>query len=184
MKQVIIFASGSGTNADNLIRYFKEHPSIRIAAVYTNKVGAGVIDVAKKHLIPVLHFDRDLFAESKFMLDNLNEFNTDMIVLAGFLWKIPSYLIEAYPNQIINLHPALLPKYGGRGMYGMHVHESVIESGDTESGITIHFVNEAYDEGKIIKQARCPVQMNDSPQDLAKRIHARTGFSSPPRRPS
>ena len=171
MKNVVIFASGSGTNADHLIGFFKSHPSIRIAAVYTNKKDAGVIEVAKKHNTPIFHFTRELFLDPKFMLDNLREFKTDLIVLAGFLWKIPDFLIEAYPNQIINLHPSLLPKHGGKGMYGIKVHQSVIDAGEVKSGITIHYVNEAYDEGKIIVQATCVVHPNDTAEDLAKRIH-------------
>ena len=171
MKNVVIFASGSGTNANNLIEYFKQHDSISVATIYTNKMNAGVIDVANKHCVPVFHFDRTLFVDAEFMLDNLAEVKTDLIVLAGFLWRIPEFLIDAYPDKIINLHPALLPKYGGKGMYGSKVHEAVIENRDLESGITIHFVNKEYDEGKIILQAKCVVDVDDSPTGLAQRIH-------------
>ena len=133
-------------------------------------MNAGVIDVAKKHNTPVFHFDRELFADSKFILDNLSEFQTDLIVLAGFLWKIPDYLIKAYPDQIINLHPSLLPKFGGKGMYGHHVHEAVKANKEKESGMTIHFVNEKFDEGDHIFYAKCALEEGDSAEEIARKV--------------
>ena len=171
MKNVIIFASGSGTNADNLMKYFSENEEINIAALFTNKPHAGCVQVAKKHGIPRYFLTKEFFYESDLILSELFVLRPDLIVLAGFLWKIPEYLISVYPKKIINLHPALLPKFGGKGMYGMKVHETVLLKGERESGITIHYVNEKYDEGEIIMQATCGVKKHDTAKTLASRIH-------------
>jgi len=168
--RLAIFASGSGTNAAAIIDHFKEHEHIGVVLVLCNKPGAGVIERAFQRGIKTVVFSRD-DVTNKVVLDILKEHEVDFIALAGYLWLIPTYLVEAYPNRIVNIHPALLPNYGGKGMYGMHVHNAVINQGETESGITIHYVNSAYDEGAIIKQATCEVLPTDKPEDLAARIH-------------
>ncbi|MBE0649210.1 MAG: phosphoribosylglycinamide formyltransferase [Bacteroidales bacterium] len=171
MKNIVIFASGSGTNAENIIRYFNEKKTASIKCVMTNNPTAGVIERAKNLKVPVVIFDREAIKNPAKLLADLNTLETDFIVLAGFLWKIPEELIHAFPNKIINIHPALLPKYGGKGMYGMHVHEAVIENKEPKSGITIHYINEKYDEGAIIFQAETEVRKSDTPESLAERIH-------------
>lgn len=168
--RIAIFASGSGSNALKLIEYFTGHPTLEIGLMVCNKAGAGALTHAKNHQIPVLIIEKESFINGHHYLPQLLENNIGFIVLAGFLWKIPSALISAFPNKIINLHPALLPKYGGKGMYGQFVHEAVIKNGETESGITIHFVDEHYDHGAIIFQALCPVSAYDTPTTLAMRI--------------
>ncbi len=149
MKRIVILASGSGTNAENIIKYFKNSNLISVVQVLSNKNDAKVLDRAKRLKVNNCCFNRDTFYNSDEVLNMLKE-NADYIILAGFLWKIPSSIIEAFPNKIINIHPALLPKYGGKGMYGMHVHNAVVQNKEKESGITIHYVNENYDEGAII----------------------------------
>jgi phosphoribosylglycinamide formyltransferase-1 len=171
MKNVVLFASGSGTNAENIIRYFNDKKTAVITQVMTNNPRAGVIERAKNLGVSVTIFDREALKHPETLIAELNEKGTDMIVLAGFLWKIPDEVIHAFPNRIINIHPALLPKYGGKGMYGMRVHETVIEDKESKSGITIHYVNEKYDEGAIVFQAEIPVYENDTPESLAERIH-------------
>jgi phosphoribosylglycinamide formyltransferase-1 len=171
MKHIAIFASGSGTNAENIIRYFANHESIRVNAVLSNKKDAFVIERARKYNVPVFIFDREQFYQTDDILDYLRKEETDLVVLAGFLWLVPGNLLSYYQNRIINIHPALLPKYGGKGFYGMIVHEAVINSGDKESGISIHYVNERYDAGQIIFQARCPVEKGDTPEMLAQKVH-------------
>ncbi len=171
MNKIAIFASGSGTNAENIIKFFKENKKIEISLIFSNNKNAYVIQRAINHDIKYYIFSRPDFYESKNILQILLENKIDYIVLAGFLWLIPEYLIEAYPNKIINIHPALLPKYGGKGMYGMKVHESVVENREKETGISIHFVNKEYDKGTIIFQARCSVLPNDTPEDIAKKVH-------------
>lgn len=171
MEKIAIFASGNGTNAQRIIEYFKCHPSISVDIVLSNNPEAFVMTRAKSAGIPTEIFSRKEFYESEKVLTILKERMITFIVLAGFLWLIPAYLLRAYADRIVNIHPALLPKYGGKGMYGMRVHESVINSGDIESGITIHMVNEKYDEGQIIFQARCKVDANETPETLAKKIH-------------
>lgn len=171
MKNIAILASGSGTNAEKIIQHFREHPQIRVSAVFCNKPGAGVIARAERCGVPVILFNKEDFTENDSVLKRLKELKTDLVVLAGFLWLIPAKMVTAFEGRIINIHPALLPKYGGKGFYGNRVHRAVLESGDRESGITIHYVNEHFDEGKIIFQARCPVQSNDTPETLAERIH-------------
>ena len=171
MIQIAIFASGAGTNAEQIIQHFKAHPGIGVALVVCNKPGAGVIDIATRAGIPVLLIEKEKFQLGNGYADELKSIGIDFIVLAGFLWKLPATLVVAFPNKIINIHPALLPKYGGKGMYGHFVHEAVIAAGDKESGITIHFVDEWYDHGHIIFQATCHVDEKETPASLAKKIH-------------
>jgi phosphoribosylglycinamide formyltransferase-1 len=172
MKRIAIFASGSGTNAENLIRYFRTKSSGQVELVLTNRPDAGVIARAGALGVDTRIFDREQLYRSSEVLDLLKLRKIDFIVLAGFLWLVPEALLEQYPGRVVNIHPALLPKYGGKGMYGSHVHEAVLSSGDAESGITIHHVNQAYDEGDVIFQATCPVEEGDTPDSLARRIHA------------
>jgi len=171
MNKIAIFASGSGSNAENIIKFCKENKNFEISSIFSNNKNAYVIQRAINHNIKYYIFSRPEFYESKKILDLLKQQQIDLIVLAGFLWLIPEYLIEAFPNRIINLHPALLPKYGGKGMYGMNVHKAVIENGEKETGITIHYVNKEYDKGDIIFQAKCPVLPDDTPDDVAKKVH-------------
>jgi phosphoribosylglycinamide formyltransferase-1 len=171
MKRIAIFASGSGTNTQNIIEYFKDKHGLEVSLVLTNKKDAKVLSRAKQFGVPTYPFDRTAFYKSSEVPEILARYKIDLIVLAGFLWLVPINLIKAFPGRVINIHPALLPKYGGKGMYGMKVHETVIESGDRESGITIHYVNEKYDDGAIIFQAKCPVEASDTPELLAAKIH-------------
>lgn len=172
MKKIAIFASGSGTNAENIATYFLERGSLVTALVLSNKPDAYVLQRAEKLQIPYTVFNREDFYKSGKVLDVLRDHQIDFIILAGFLWLIPQNILDAYPNKIINIHPALLPKYGGKGMYGDIVHQTVIANHEKESGISIHYVNEKYDEGLIIFQAKCKVEENDTPETLAKKIHA------------
>jgi phosphoribosylglycinamide formyltransferase-1 len=171
MKQIAIFASGAGSNAKRIIDHFRNHPDIKVSLIVCNKPGAGVLGIAEQANIPSLIIDKEQFFRGNAYVDELKEKKIDFIVLAGFLWKIPSALVKAYTQHIINIHPALLPKYGGKGMYGQHVHAAVIAAGDKESGITIHYVDELYDHGQVIFQASCPVSTEDTPETLAKKIH-------------
>ncbi|MBL0331159.1 MAG: phosphoribosylglycinamide formyltransferase [Bacteroidetes bacterium] len=171
IKNVAIFASGEGTNAQTIIDYFKSSKDVKIALVVSNKSTANVLNRATNNNIPTLLIDKHSFFETNEVVDFLKKTNIDLIVLAGFLWMIPKNLIVAFPNKIVNIHPSLLPKFGGKGMYGMHVHEAVIAAKEKESGISIHFVNEQYDEGKIISQHKCDIQEYDCAEDLAKKIH-------------
>lgn len=171
MKNLVLFASGNGTNAENIIRYFYKKRTARVSLVLTNNPMAGVIERAKSFGVSVKVLDRATLSHSEQLIAQLQQAQTDLIVLAGFLWKIPEKLIRAFPDKIINIHPALLPKYGGKGMYGMRVHQAVIEDKEPKSGITIHFVNEQYDSGTIIFQAETPVFDSDTPESLAERIH-------------
>lgn len=171
MKKIAIFASGSGSNAENIIRYFAQKPEICIKKIYCNVPDAYVLERAKKYNIPTVVFNREEFRNPEKILRQLQQEEIDFIVLAGFLWLIPACFTTAYPNRIVNIHPALLPAYGGKGMYGHHVHEAVIAAGEKESGITIHYVNEHYDSGAIIFQAKCPVLPTDTPDTLAARVH-------------
>jgi formyltetrahydrofolate-dependent phosphoribosylglycinamide formyltransferase len=166
-----IFASGAGSNALKLMEYFHNHPGIKITLLVSNKPGAGALHHAANNGINSLIIEKERFFRGDTYLPELHSAGIDFIVLAGFLWKIPPALIQAYPQRIVNLHPALLPKYGGKGMYGRHVHEAVIAAGDEESGITIHFVDELYDHGATIFQAMCPVEKEDTPESLAAKIH-------------
>lgn len=172
MKNVAIFASGEGTNAQNIIDHFKSSRTIKIALVVSNKPTANVLNRAKEANIPTLVMSRTDFFESDAIIQVLQTAHIDFIVLAGFLWMIPENLVRAFPKKIINIHPALLPKYGGKGMYGMHVHKAVVDNKEKESGISIHFVNEHYDEGEIISQHHCLVTAADTPETVAEKIHA------------
>lgn len=169
-KKAAIFASGSGSNAENIVRYFRHHPEIEFPLIISNKENAYVHERAKKLKIPSFTFSKKDF-DSQIILDLLQKYEIDYIILAGFLLKIPDNLLKSYPDKIINIHPALLPKFGGKGMYGDHVHEAVVANKEKESGITIHYVNENYDEGKVIFQAKCEVLPTDSPDDVAQKVH-------------
>ena len=172
MKNIAIFASGSGTNAENIIRYFSSSETIKVALVLSNNCNAGVHKRVEKQGVPSFSFSRDEFSKGTPILQKLSEYHVDFIVLAGFMNKISDILLEAYPNKIVNIHPALLPKYGGKGMYGMHVHEAVVAAGEKKSGITIHYIDENYDEGIIAFQATCSVNEADTPEDVANKVHA------------
>jgi len=172
MKNIAIFASGSGTNAENIISYFSTRNTAKVALVLSNKHDAFVLKRAAKHNIKSVFFDRADFYHSDRVLGLLKSERIDFIVLAGFLWLVPVNLLQNYKGRIINIHPALLPSYGGKGMYGIRVHEAVIENHEKESGITVHYVNENYDEGNIIFQTRCNVEPDDTPDSLATKIHA------------
>lgn len=169
VKKIALFASGSGTNAQNIIRYFSDNEHIIIDSVWSNKTDAPVLTRAGKMGVNTFTFNRHQFYQTNEVADLLTERNIDLIVLAGFLWLVPKNLIERF--KIINIHPSLLPKYGGKGMYGMKVHQAVLENRETETGISIHVVNPVYDDGKLLFQAKCPVLPNDSPQDVAERVH-------------
>jgi phosphoribosylglycinamide formyltransferase-1 len=172
IKYIAIFASGTGSNAQKIIAHFEKNTNIKITLVVSNKVNAGVLDIAKNAHIDTFVVNRDFFYNSEQILTVLKQKEIDLIVLAGFLWLIPSYLVQHFPNQIINIHPALLPKYGGKGMYGHRVHEAVKAAGETESGMTIHFVNEHYDDGNIIFQAKCALSPEDDAEMIAKKVLA------------
>jgi phosphoribosylglycinamide formyltransferase-1 len=171
MKHIAILASGSGTNAENIIKYFKNRDGFRIVLLMSNRKDAYALTRAENHNVPARVFDRDDLYSSGNVLKTLEEFSVDLVILAGFLWLIPDDIIRAFPKRILNIHPALLPSYGGKGMYGSRVHEAVIANREKRSGITIHIVNEEYDAGNIIFQADCPVMESDTPESLAKRIH-------------
>lgn len=172
MIHLAVFASGEGTNADNLIRFFQNHPLAKVVLVVSDKAAAPVIEKAKKRNVPVLTLNTHELHSGKWLQDFLNAAGIHMILLAGYLRKIPPELINGYPKKIINLHPALLPAFGGKGMYGMRVHEAVIASGKKESGISIHYVNEQYDKGEILFQKSIPVEPTDTPGSLQKKIRA------------
>ena len=168
--RIAIFASGSGTNAEAIIKYFKDHPLIKIELVLTNNPNALVLERAKKFAVPTKVFNREEFS-SDAVVSWLRECGVTHIVLAGFLWLIPALLLKSYPNEIVNIHPALLPKFGGKGMYGMKIHELIRSLNETETGITIHLINEKYDEGPILYQGRCQVASTDTPNDIANKVH-------------
>jgi phosphoribosylglycinamide formyltransferase 1 len=170
MKSIIIFASGSGTNARAIIQYFRMNPIARVSLIVCNKKNAGVLDIATTEGIPSKVVNRNEFENVQFS-EELLAHRPSLLVLAGFLWKIPDYLIAAFPDQILNIHPSLLPKYGGQGMYGMKVHEQVIANHEKNSGITIHRVNNIYDAGEMLLQAHCSVHPTDTAATLAERIH-------------
>lgn len=170
-KRIAIFASGAGTNAKKIIEHLSQHPFIKVQLIVCNKPTAGVLDIAAANKIAAILIDKEKFFRGTGYADELKEAQIDFIVLAGFLWKIPQTLIDAYPNRIVNIHPALLPQFGGKGMYGAKVHEAVIAAGENESGITIHYVDEHYDNGDVIFEATCPVFKDDTPVSLAERIH-------------
>ena len=172
MKKIAIFASGSGSNTENIIQYFLSKPEISVDSVFCNVAEAYVLKRAEKYNIPTFLFNREDLKNQEKVLQILQERQIDFIVLAGFLWLMPSFIVSAFPNRIINIHPALLPHHGGKGMYGMKVHEAVIAAGEKESGITIHYINNQYDKGDPIFQARCPVEAGETPESLAKKVHA------------
>jgi phosphoribosylglycinamide formyltransferase-1 len=171
MPRLAIFASGNGTNAQRIIEYFSGHPTITVNLILSNKPDAGVVDRAKNLGVETMVFNRLSFYETGMIPEKLTSYRIDFIILAGFLWLIPKNILTAYPGRIINIHPALLPKYGGKGMFGNRVHEAVIAAGDPESGITIHHVDENYDEGRIIFQAKCTITEKDTPESLAVKVH-------------
>lgn len=170
-KNIVLFASGSGSNVENIVNYFSKTKTANITHLFCNKPDAFVLERAKRLKISATVFTKIDFYDSDFVLNKLIELETDLIVLAGFLWLTPPQIIEKYTNKIINIHPALLPKFGGKGMYGMHVHQAVLANKETETGITIHFVNEKYDEGKILFQAKVKVEETDSLDEIANKIH-------------
>ncbi len=178
MHNIIIFASGKGSNARAIIDYFKTNGKARVALIVSNKQDAGVLDIAKDEHIPFLITDRKTFGEA-LLIDQMESYNPSLIVLAGFLWKIPESIVAAFSGKIINIHPALLPQYGGKGMYGHHVHNAVLENKEAQSGITIHSVNEAYDKGAILLQVHCPVMPEDTADTLAARVHELEHFYYP-----
>lgn len=170
--KLALFASGTGSNAAKIIDYFRHSTRVECSLIVCNKQGAGVLQIAEKEGIETLILDKEIFFRGDGYTAFLKNAGIDWIILAGFLWKIPSALIRAWPEHIINIHPALLPAYGGKGMYGRHVHEAVIQNGEKESGITIHLVDEQYDHGRTLFQAHCPVEPGDTPETLAKRVQA------------
>jgi phosphoribosylglycinamide formyltransferase-1 len=170
MKNIVVFASGAGTNAENIILHFKNSPIAQVVTVFCNKPDAKVLEKANRHQVHTVVFSKEEF-QSTLFLEKLTIFQPDLIVLAGFLWKFPEQIIQAYPNKIINIHPALLPNYGGKGMYGMRVHQAVLENNDKETGITIHYVNENYDEGAIIFQKSVNIEDCTTAEEIANRIH-------------
>jgi phosphoribosylglycinamide formyltransferase-1 len=170
--QIAIFASGSGSNAENISTYFSTRNDVKIALIVTNNPSATVLKRAKRLGIESVTLTKEQLLNSQALLNLLSDKQIDFIVLAGYLLKIPAEVVKAYPGRIVNIHPALLPSYGGKGMYGHHVHEAVLAAGDKESGITIHLVDELYDNGSILFQARCPVYPTDTPETLAERVHA------------
>ncbi|MCK0158577.1 phosphoribosylglycinamide formyltransferase [Cellulophaga sp. F20128] len=171
MKRIVLLASGSGSNVENIANFFKDDPKVTIATVFTNKRDAKVIDRCNRLEISVLYFNKQSFSKSDCLLDILKSINPDLIVLAGFLLKIPESFVHSFPNKIINIHPALLPKYGGKGMYGMNVHNAVKNNKEVETGITIHYVTKNYDEGAVIFQAKTAVADTDSPEAIAEKVH-------------
>lgn len=170
MKRIAIFASGSGSNAEKICEYFSGRTDVEVSLILTNNPLAGVIQRARKLHIPVVIFDRKTFYETERILQLLKNDQVDFIVLAGFMMLIPTSLVKGYPDKIVNIHPALLPKHGGKGMYGHFVHEAVVAAKEQQSGVTIHYVNEHYDEGNIIFQAFCDVTETDSPDDVARKV--------------
>ncbi|WP_417212906.1 phosphoribosylglycinamide formyltransferase [Bizionia sp.] len=172
MKRIVIFASGSGSNAENLIKFFLNNAHVEVTHVMTNNPHAKVLERAKNLNISAFSFNRQAFSKSDDVLNILQTFQPDLIVLAGFLWKFPEHILAAFPNKVINIHPALLPNYGGKGMYGMHVHHAIVANKEIETGISIHYVNEHYDEGALIFQATCPVLPTDTAEGVAEKIHA------------
>jgi phosphoribosylglycinamide formyltransferase-1 len=172
MKRIVLFASGSGTNVENIVQYFQDNSEVTIASVLTNKRDAKVLDRCKKLKVSALYFNYHSFFRSDCVLRILESQQPDLIILAGFLWKIPENIIQKFPKKIINIHPALLPKYGGKGMYGARVHQAVKDNNENESGITVHYVNENYDEGAMILQVRTKIKAEDTLETIANKVHA------------
>lgn len=170
-QRIAVFASGNGSNFQRIAEYFAGNATIEIVVLYSNRSGAFVLERAKNLGIPTIVFNRKRLYHTSDILNDLQMRHIDWIILAGFLWLVPDDILQAYQGRILNIHPALLPKYGGKGMYGMRVHEAVVAAGDTESGITIHLVNEQYDEGQVIFQAHCPVLPDDTAEDVVRKIH-------------
>ena len=170
MKKIIVFASGSGTNAENIIKYFAKTKTAKVVSVFTNNASAKVIERAKNHQVPVEIFSKNELIDRN-VLQRIQKIDPDLIVLAGFLLKFPDNIIEQYPNKIINIHPALLPKYGGKGMYGMHIHRAIVNNKEKETGISIHYVNANYDKGGIIFQKNIALSDEDTPETVAEKIH-------------
>ena len=170
MKKLLLFASGTGSNVENIIQYFKNNATIKIVGVFTNNPIAKVLDIAKKNSISTIIFSKEEF-NGGLILEKIQDLQPDLIVLAGFLWKMPEQIVAAYPNKIINIHPALLPKYGGKGMYGLKVHQNVLDNQEKETGITIHYVNEHYDEGELIFQQKIDIEDCASADAIASKIH-------------
>lgn len=171
MKRIAVFASGNGSNAQHITEYFLKNDSAKVAAIYCNNPKAYVIQRAAALNVPLILFDREKFYAEDTILKDLINRKIDLVVLAGFLWLMPGNIIKCYHNKIINIHPALLPKYGGKGMYGAAVHDAVIENGERESGITIHLIDEVYDKGQTLFQVKCEVNEDDTPESLAEKIH-------------
>jgi len=171
MNKLAIFASGTGTNTARIIDHFRLHPTIRVSLIVCNKPGAGVLTIAENEGVPAVVIEKERFFKGDAYVGELQKRDIGLIVLAGFLWKIPAGLIRAYPGRIVNIHPALLPKFGGKGMYGRFVHEAVLAASEKETGITIHYVDEQYDHGAPIFQARVLVEADDTPETLAKKVH-------------
>lgn len=171
IKKIVIFASGQGSNAKRIIEYFSNSQQVKVTHVFSNNIKAPVLKTAHELEVNALHFDRDAFYQTNEVLNLLKDIDPDLIVLAGFLWMMPSNIIEKFPDKIINLHPALLPKYGGKGMYGAKVHQAVLENKEKETGISFHYVNEKYDEGEIIAQEKIALNANETIASLQKRIH-------------
>ena len=171
-KRIVIFASGSGTNAQNLIEYFNHGELAKVTRVLSNKKEAKVLERAKKLDVPSTYFTREELYANDGVLKLLQSENPDLIILAGFLWMFPKHILSEFPHGVINIHPALLPKYGGKGMYGSHVHEAVVANKESETGITIHYVNEKYDDGAIIFQASTEITPEDTPETVAEKVHA------------
>ena len=170
--RLALFASGSGSNAENIVQYFSKNDQVQVVIILSNKKDAFVHERAKKLGIPSITLQKEVFTQHDGVLSIMKEHQIDFIVLAGFLLLVPPSLVQAYKNRLLNIHPALLPRFGGKGMYGNRVHESVVAAGALESGITIHFVNENYDEGDVVFQAKCPVLPLDTPDDVAQKVHA------------
>lgn len=171
-KKVAILASGNGTNAENIIRYFQNDERVRIELVLANRENAYVLERARNLNVPSVYMPKREWEDGESVLSLLRDREIDFIVLAGFLARVPDCILQAFPDKIINIHPSLLPKFGGKGMYGDRVHEAVVAAGEKESGITIHYLNERFDEGEIIVQYRCPVLPEDTAEDVAKKVHA------------
>ena len=170
MKKIALFASGTGSNAKTIIDYFKDHPNVYADCLLSNKPGAKALEMAKNKGLDTRVIHKDELNDPSTILNYLQERGIDLIVLAGYLKRIPKEMVSAFPNRIINIHPALLPKFGGKGMYGMNVHKAVVEAGEKQSGMTIHYVNEHYDEGNIIFQASCSLVESDRPEDVAAKV--------------
>lgn len=172
MRNIAIFASGNGTNAENIAEYFSKNEKIKVALIVSNRANAGVHERARRLGIPSLTLPKADFIAGEPVLQVLREYRIDFVVLAGFMCLVSEPLLRAFPNRIVNIHPALLPKFGGKGMFGHHVHEAVVAAGEKESGITIHYINEQYDEGQIAFQASCPLIPEDTPDTVAAKVHA------------